>query len=104
MCLAFPDVSEKLSHGAPTFFIRGKATFVMFLANHHGDGRIAIWCAAPDGAQEVLVAAEPERFFRPPYVGPRGWIGIRLERPDWKLLEGLIEDAYQRVSQRRKPR
>ena len=98
ICLALPETSERLSHGAPTFFINGKPTFLMFHENHHGDGRLAIWCAAPDGAQEALVAADPERFFRPPYVGYRGWIGVRLERPDWKLVAGIIEDAYRRVA------
>jgi hypothetical protein len=98
ICLALPETSERLSHGAPTFFVGSKPTFLMFAENHHGDGRLAIWCAAPDGAQEALVAADPERFFRPPYVGYRGWIGVRLERPDWKLVEGIIEDAYRRVA------
>jgi hypothetical protein len=98
LCLAYPEVSERLSHGSPTFFIRAKTTFVMFVDNHHGDGRLAIWCAAPEGAQEVLVAADPARFFRPPYVGVRGWIGVRLERPDWGLVAATIDDAYRKVA------
>ena len=65
ICLALPEVNERPSHGAPTFFVRDKKTFVMFHDDHHGDGMLAIWCAAPDGAQEGMVRAEPERFFRP---------------------------------------
>ena len=66
ICLALPETSERLSHGAPTFFVRGKRAFLMVLTNHHGDGRFAIWCAAPQGMQGVLVEADPERFFVPP--------------------------------------
>lgn len=98
ICLAFPDTNERLSHGAPSFFVRDKSPFVMLMDNHHGDGRFAIWCAAPDGAQEALVAADPERFFRPPYLGHRGWIGVRLERPDWKIVAAIVEDAYRRIA------
>jgi hypothetical protein len=98
LCLAYPEVSERPSHGAPTFFIRDKTTFVMFVNDHHADGRLAIWCAAPGGAQEVLVAADPARFFRPPYVGARGWVGVRLERPDWGLVAATIDDAYRKVA------
>ena len=95
ICLALPDTSERLSHGAPTFFVRGKRAFLMVMTDHHGDGRFAIWCAAPDGMQQALVAGDPERFFVPPYVGHRGWLGMRLDRPfDWDELEGIVEDAY----------
>src|SRR4051794_39546387 len=76
LCLDLPDVNERPSHGAPTFFIRDKTTFVMFHDDHHGDGRLALWCAAPPGVQEELVETEPDRFFRPPYVGHRGWVGV----------------------------
>jgi hypothetical protein len=95
ICLALPETSERLSHGAPTFFVRGKRAFLMVLTNHHGDGRFAIWCAAPDGMQRMLVAADPERFFVPRYVGHRGWLGVRLDRGlDWDELTGICEDAY----------
>jgi hypothetical protein len=98
-CLALPETEERLSHGAPTFFIRGKRTFVMYLDNHHGDGRLAIWCAAPDGLQRGLVEAQPEHYFVPPYVGHRGWIGVRLDRGlDWETIAGAIEDAYVTVA------
>jgi hypothetical protein len=98
-CLALPDVSERLSHGSPTFFIRSKRAFLMVLDNHHGDRRFAIWFAAPDGMQRMLVEADPERFFVPPYVGHRGWLGFRLDRAfDWDELAGLVEDAYASVA------
>jgi len=99
ICLAFPETSERLSHGAPTFFIRGKRAFLMVLTNHHGDGRFAIWCAAPDGVQQLLTDADPEKFFVPPYVGHRGWLGVRLDRGlDWHELAGIAEDAYAKVA------
>ena len=99
LCTGLPEVEERLSHGAPTFFVRGKRPFVMVLTNHHGDGRFAIWCAAPQGIQQALVAADPERFFVPPYVGHRGWLGLRLDRAfDWDELAGIAEDAYAKVA------
>jgi hypothetical protein len=99
ICLAFPETSERLSHGAPTFFVRQKRSFLMVLTNHHGDGRFAIWCAAPDGMQKMLVGADPERFFVPPYVGHRGWLGVRLDRGiHWDELTGIVEDAYADVA------
>jgi hypothetical protein len=101
ICLALPETSERLSHGAPTFFVRGKRAFVMVLTDHHGDGRFAIWCAAPDGLQSMLVEADPERFFVPPYVGHRGWLGVRLDRLlDWDELAGIVEDAFAEVAPR----
>ena len=99
ICLALPETSERLSHGAPTFFVRAKRAFLMVLTNHHGDGRFAIWCAAPDGMQRMLVEADPERFFVPPYVGHRGWLGVRLDRGiHWDELAGIAEDAYAEVA------
>jgi hypothetical protein len=99
LCLALPETSERLSHGHPTFFVREKRSFLMVLTNHHGDGRFAIWCAAGDGVQEMLVEADPERFFRPPYVGHRGWLGVRLDRGiHWDELAGIVEDAYAEVA------
>ena len=99
VCLGLPETSERLSHGAPTFFVRGKRPFVMVMRNHHGDGRFAIWCAAPIGLQQMLVAADPERFFVPPYVGHRGWLGMRLDRGlDWDELAGIVEDAFAEVA------
>ncbi len=101
-CLALPEATERLSHGSPSFFVRGKTTFVMFLDDHHGDGRLALWCAAPPGVQEVLVEQEPHRFFRPPYVGGRGWLGVRLDVDvDWVEVDGIIRDAYCTVAPKR---
>ena len=95
ICLALPETSERLSHGAPTFFVRGKRAFLMLLTDHHGDGRFAIWCAAPEGMQQMLVEADPERFFVPAYVGHRGWLGFRLDREfEWDELAGIAEDAW----------
>ena len=99
ICLGLPETSERLSHGAPTFFVRGKRPFLMVLTDHHGDGRFAIWCAAAPGMQEMLVDADPERFFRPPYVGHRGWLGLRLDRAlDWDEVAGIAEDAFAEVA------
>lgn len=102
ICLALPEVSERLSHGSPTWFVRGKTTVTTFVDDHHGDGRLAIWCPAPAGVQETVVDQEPERFFVPPYVGHRGWIGVRLDVDvDWDEVAGVIEDAYRKVAPRR---
>jgi hypothetical protein len=99
ICLALPETSERLSHGVPTFFVRGQRAFLMVLTNHHGDGRFAIWCAAPAGMQAMLVEADAERFFVPPYVGHRGWLGVRLDRGhDWDEIAGIAEDAYAEVA------
>ena len=99
VCLALPETSERPSHGAPSFFVRGKKCFLMLLDDLHGDGRFAIWCAAPPGNQELLVQADPDRFFRPPYVGHRGWLGVKLnDGIDWDELEGIVEDAFATVA------
>jgi hypothetical protein len=99
ICLALPETSERLSHGAPTFFVREKRAFLTVLTNHHGDGRFAIWCAAPDGMQKMLVEADADTFFVPPYVGYRGWLGVRLDRGlDRDELAGIAEDAYAEVA------
>ena len=102
ICLALPEATERLSHGSPTFFIRDKTTFVMYLDNHHGDGRLALWCAAPPGVQAQLVELEPVRFFRPSYVGHRGWLGVRLDiDPDWDEIALICADAYRQVAPKR---
>jgi hypothetical protein len=75
LCLALPEATERPSHGEPTWFVRDRTTFVTY-ADHHHDDRLAFWCAAQPGVQEALVASDPERFFRPPYVGHRGWLGV----------------------------
>ena len=98
-CLALPETSERPSHGAPTFFVRSKRSFVTFHDDHHGDGRLALWCAAPPGVQAMLVDGAPEQYFVPAYVAHRGWVGLRLDRGlPWAEVEGLIEDAYLTVA------
>jgi hypothetical protein len=101
ICLAFPDVTERASHGAPAFFV-GKQ-FVMLWSNGHHDHDFAhLWCAAPAGVQEALLARDPERVFRPPYVGGRGWIGVRLDGDvDYEEIESYCEDAYRCVATKR---
>jgi hypothetical protein len=102
VCLALPEVTERPSHGSPAWYVRGKKTLAMYLDNHHGDGRMAIWCPAPPGVQDALVTEEPDRFFVPPYVGHRGWLGVRLDRElDWDEIAGIIEDAYRLVAPKR---
>jgi hypothetical protein len=102
ICLGLPETTERLSHGSPTWFIRGKKTFVTYADHHHDDGRLAFWCAAPPGAQEALAAEDPETIFIPPYVGGRGWLGVRLDVPtDWMVIAELVEDAYRKIAPRR---
>jgi hypothetical protein len=102
LCLALPEVTERLSHGVPTWFVRGKKTFVMYIDDHHGYEGVALWCAAPQDVQPGLVREEPERFFVPPYVGTRGWLGVRLDIDvDWHEVAGLVEDAYRMVAPKR---
>jgi hypothetical protein len=97
--LALPETTERKSHSAPTFFVR-KKTFVYFWDNHHDDGRVAVWASAPPGVQEEVLESEPDRFFRPPYVGHRGWIGYRLDQGpvDGDELAAVVADAYRTVA------
>jgi hypothetical protein len=100
LCLALPEASEKLSHGEAAWFAKGKQ--FANTADHHHDDRLSVWCAAPMGAQEMLVGADPERFFRPPYVGHRGWLGVYLDgEVDWDELAAMIESAYRQVASKR---
>ncbi|MEX2159190.1 MAG: MmcQ/YjbR family DNA-binding protein [Dehalococcoidia bacterium] len=102
IALALPEAHEKAGHGRPTFHIRKGKSFVMFMDNHHNDGRLAIWCNADGGAQDVLVRSRPDRFFVPPYVGHRGWVGVRLEgEVDWGEVAMIIEDAWRAAAPRR---
>ena len=100
IALALPEVTERNSHGEPSFFV-GKQ-FVSLDDHHHGADRLAFWCPAPPGAQEALIAENPEQFFRPPYVGHRGWIGVRIDLdPDWDEIAEIVRDAYRLVAPRR---
>jgi hypothetical protein len=99
ICTALPEVTERLSHGAVTFFVRDKRTVAYLTDDHHGDGYLAVICAAPPGAQEELVATEPDRYFRPPYVGHRGWVGLRVDTgPDWDEVAALVTESYRLVA------
>ncbi|MGQ0847103.1 MAG: MmcQ/YjbR family DNA-binding protein [Sporichthyaceae bacterium] len=99
ICLALPEVSERLSHGEPTWFVREKRTVATFDDHHHNADRVAFWCPAPPGVQQELVAASPEKFFVPPYVGPSGWLGVRLDVDvDWAEVEEIVRDAYRKVA------
>ena len=105
LCLALPEATERVSHGEPSWFVRKAPQFVSY-ADHHHDDRLSFWAAAPAGAQQDWVARDPERFFVPPYVGGRGWIGVRLDvgpngepsEQDWRDIEDVVEDAYRAVA------
>jgi hypothetical protein len=99
ICAALPEAQERPSHAAPTFFFGGKKSLVMFHDDHHGDGRLALWCRAAPGVQAQLVDEEPARFFVPPYVGPSGWVGVRLDRDvDWEEIASIVRDAFALVA------
>ena len=101
ICLVLPGVTERQSHGAPAFFA-GRQFLMLWADGHHGDGFPHMWCAAPPGAQAELVETEPGRFFRPPYVGGRGWIGVRLDGdPDWDEIRAVCEEAFRTVAPKR---
>lgn len=98
-CVALPEVTERMSHGEPTWFVRGKKSFAMS-SDHHHDDRLGFWCAAPPGVQQELIETEPTRFFRPPYVGTRGWLGVYLDVPDvdWDEIAAIVTEAYRVVA------
>jgi hypothetical protein len=98
-CLALPQVTERTSHGEASWFV-GKRQFAS-MADHHHDERLAVWLAAPDGAQAMLIGSHPGRFFRPPYVGVRGWLGIYLDvEVDWVEVGIMVERAHRLVAGR----
>ena len=97
ICSAMPETTEKLSHGEPTFFVR-KKVFTMFANNHHNDGHIAVWIPAPPGLQALLIHDAPETYFRPPYVGVRGWVGIELSAIGDAELAEHIREAWRLVA------
>jgi hypothetical protein len=98
ICLALPEATEKVAWGEPTWRVRGKL-FAQLDDHHHGADHLAVWLPAPLGDQEAMIFTDPARFFRPPYVGPRGWVGVRIDRrPNWTQIEGLVEQAYRLVA------
>jgi predicted DNA-binding protein (MmcQ/YjbR family) len=99
ICLELPEANEKLSHGEPTWFAGKGKVFAMLDDHHHGAAHIAVWLPQPLGMQETLIESDAERFFRPPYVGPSGWIGVVLDTdPDWQMVESMVRDAYVHVA------
>ena len=107
LCLALPESSERLSHGEPTFFVgakhgKGGKVFVSFVDDHHGDGRVGITFPARPGVQATLIEADPHRFYRPAYVGPSGWVGLRLDVGlDWDEIAEIAEESWRLVAPRR---
>ena len=100
ICLALPEATERSSHGEPSFFVGRQ--FASVDDHHHGADRLAFWCAAPPGVQEEMIAENPEQFFRPPYVGHRGWLGVRIDLdPDWAEIAEIVRDAYRQVAPKR---
>lgn len=99
ICMALPEATERLSHGEPAWFV-GKGRCFATSANHHHDERVAFWCAAPEGAQETLMTVEPERYFVPPYVGHRGWLGVYLDvlPVDWNEIAERVAEAYREMA------
>jgi hypothetical protein len=106
LALSFENAEEFVSHGAPTFRVRGRRVFATFASasNHHGQGRDAVWCLSTPATQSLLLERHPERIFKPAYVGPYGWIGIWLDRrPGWKMVREFLADAHE-LAGRPKPR
>lgn len=97
ICLSLPDATEKLSHGEPTFFVR-KRVFAMCSNNHHNDGHIAVWIPAAIGIQEMLIKKSPEKFYRPPYVGVAGWVGVELDQVGDRELGLHLREAWRLIA------
>jgi len=101
ICLNLPEATERASHGSPAFFV-GKQFVMLWTDGHHEHDFAHLWCAAAPGVQRDLIAQSPDRIFRPPYVGTRGWIGVRLDGPvDFNEIEMFVEDAYRCVATKR---
>ncbi len=99
VCLALPEANERVSHGEPTWFAGKGKVFAMLDNHHHGAAHLGVWLPQPRGAQERLISADRTRFYRPPYVGPKGWVGVVLDTaPDWKRVAELVRDAYSFVA------
>jgi predicted DNA-binding protein (MmcQ/YjbR family) len=99
ICLALPEANERVSHGEPTWFAGKGKSFAMVDNHHHGAAHLSVWLPQPVDVQESLIDADPARFFRPPYVGPRGWVGVVLDtHPEWDMVERLVREAYRHVA------
>jgi hypothetical protein len=99
LCLSFPDARERVSHGEPTWFAGKGKVFAMLDDHHHGAPHLSVWLPQPPGVQQDLLAFDPKRFFRPAYVGAAGWVGVVLDaRPDWKVVEKLVREAFLHVA------
>jgi len=99
ICMALPEAQQKPSHGEPTWFAGKGKVFAMFDDHHHGAPHVSVWLPAPAGAQQILIANDPERFWRPPYLGHRGWVAVVLDtRPKWNLVADLVEQGYRLVA------
>ena len=97
--MVLPEANEKLSHGEPTWFAGKGKVFAMLDSHHHGSPHLAVWLPQPLGAQEALIDAHPERFSRPPYVGPSGWVGLIVDtKPNWSMVEEMVGEAYLHVA------
>ena len=101
VCRVLPEVTEKLSHGEPTFFVK-KRVFAMFSGNHHDDGHVAVVLPAPPGLQEALVEEAPRAYYRPPYVGGSGWIGVELDQVSNEALEAHIKEAWNLIVRKKR--
>ncbi len=100
ICAALPGTAEKLSHGAPTFFLK-KGVYCMFVNNHHKDGHLAVWIPAEPGAQANLIKGEPKKFYRPPYVGVNGWVGLELDQVEDDELGFHLAEAHRIISSKK---
>jgi predicted DNA-binding protein (MmcQ/YjbR family) len=98
ICLALPETAEKVAWAEPTWRVKGRL-FAQLDNHHHGADHLAVWLPAPLGEQESMIFLNPARFFRPPYVGQRGWVGVRIDRrPDWRLIAAVVKQAYLEVA------
>jgi predicted DNA-binding protein (MmcQ/YjbR family) len=99
ICMAFPEANERISHGEPTWFAGKGKVFAMIDGHHHDSPHLSVWLPQPIDAQEALIDGDPERFFKPPYVGVKGWVGVVLDtKPDWDVVAGLVRESYLHVA------
>lgn len=102
ICMALPEANERISHGEPTWFAGKGKSFACLDNHHHGAAHLSVWLPQPVGVQELPIDADPDRFFKPPYVGGHGWVGVVLDdRPNWEEVARLVRDAYVHVATRK---